>query len=74
MFTLDFIEENISIIFSGHPVHAHGESELYLPRPCRSAALLENHVVAHPICKSAILGEHKMKSKAGNRLTFQCDR
>ncbi|XP_066999804.1 transforming growth factor-beta-induced protein ig-h3 [Anabrus simplex] len=37
-------------------------------------ALLQNHVIPHPMCLAAILGEHKVRTTGSGRLTFDCDR
>jgi hypothetical protein len=37
-------------------------------------ALLENHVIPHPICLPAIIGEHKVRTLGPEKLTFDCDR
>ncbi|KAF0298435.1 Periostin [Amphibalanus amphitrite] len=37
-------------------------------------ALLKNHVVPHPVCKSAVIGEHKMRTDADNKVAFNCDK
>lgn len=36
-------------------------------------ALLQNHVIPHVICESAITGEHRVKTVSSNKLTFNCD-
>lgn len=36
-------------------------------------ALLQNHVLVHPLCASAIIDEHSMRTFGGNRLSLQCD-
>ncbi|KAB7507990.1 Periostin, partial [Armadillidium nasatum] len=36
-------------------------------------ALLQNHVIPHVICESAITGEHKVRTMSSNKLTFTCD-
>lgn len=36
-------------------------------------ALLQNHVLVHPLCASAIIDEHYMKTLSGNRLQLECD-
>ncbi|PSN29185.1 Transforming growth factor-beta-induced protein ig-h3 [Blattella germanica] len=36
--------------------------------------LLENHVIPHPICLPAIIGEHKVRTLGDERLKFDCDR
>ena len=38
------------------------------------AALLKNHIIPHPVCKSAVIGEHKMRTDADNRVEFNCDK
>ena len=37
------------------------------------SAILQNHVIPHVICESAITGEHRVRTLADNRLTFNCD-
>ncbi|GFG32470.1 hypothetical protein Cfor_04311 [Coptotermes formosanus] len=37
-------------------------------------ALLEHHVIPHPICLPAIIGEHKVRSLGSEKLTFNCDK
>jgi hypothetical protein len=37
-------------------------------------ALLENHVIPHPICLPAIIGEHKVRTLGSEKLKFDCDR
>ncbi|XP_069696631.1 transforming growth factor-beta-induced protein ig-h3-like [Periplaneta americana] len=37
-------------------------------------ALLENHVIPHPICLPAIIGEHKVRTLGAEKLKFDCDR
>jgi hypothetical protein len=39
-----------------------------------STALLEHHVIPHPICLPAIIGEHKVRSLGSEKLTFNCDK
>lgn len=39
-----------------------------------STALLEHHVIPHPICLPAIIGEHKVRSLDSEKLTFNCDK
>jgi len=36
-------------------------------------ALLQNHVLVHPLCVSAIIDEHHMRTFSGNRLRMHCD-
>jgi len=36
-------------------------------------ALLQNHVLVHPLCATAIIDEHHMRTMSGNRLQLQCD-
>lgn len=36
-------------------------------------ALLQNHVLVHPLCASAIIDDHSMRTMAGNRLRLECD-
>jgi len=36
-------------------------------------ALLQNHVLVHPLCASAIIDEHHMRTFGGNRLQLHCD-
>ncbi|KAK8729156.1 hypothetical protein OTU49_008657, partial [Cherax quadricarinatus] len=36
-------------------------------------ALIQNHVIPHVICESAITGEHRVKTVSDNKLTFNCD-
>lgn len=36
-------------------------------------ALLQNHVLVHPLCSAAIIDEHSMRTFAGNRLRLECD-
>ncbi|XP_037086624.1 transforming growth factor-beta-induced protein ig-h3-like [Pollicipes pollicipes] len=37
-------------------------------------ALLKNHIIPHPVCKSAVIGNHKMRSESGSKLEFNCNR
>jgi hypothetical protein len=37
-------------------------------------ALLENHVIPHAICLPAIIGEHKVRTRGSEKLTFDCDK
>jgi len=36
-------------------------------------ALLQNHVLIHPLCAPAIIEEHSMRTFGGNRLRLECD-
>lgn len=36
-------------------------------------ALLQNHVIPHVICESAITGEHRVRTISNNKLMFNCD-
>ncbi|KAK7873468.1 hypothetical protein R5R35_011816 [Gryllus longicercus] len=36
-------------------------------------ALLEHHVIPHPLCLPAVLGEHRVRALDGQRLSFDCD-
>ncbi|XP_046655629.1 periostin-like [Daphnia pulicaria] len=36
-------------------------------------ALLQNHVLVHPLCTTAIIDDHSMRTFAGNRLRLECD-
>ncbi|KAF2368949.1 FAS1 domain [Trinorchestia longiramus] len=36
-------------------------------------ALIQNHIIPHVICESAITGEHKVRTVSSNKLTFNCD-
>ena len=36
-------------------------------------ALLQNHVLVHPLCTAAIIDDHSMRTFAGNRLRLECD-
>ncbi|KZS06760.1 transforming growth factor-beta-induced protein ig-h3 [Daphnia magna] len=36
-------------------------------------ALLQNHVLVHPLCAPAIIDDHSMRTFAGNRLRLECD-
>ncbi|KAK7067798.1 hypothetical protein SK128_013712 [Halocaridina rubra] len=36
-------------------------------------ALLQNHVIPHVICESAITGKHRVRTISNNKLTFNCD-
>lgn len=40
---------------------------------CCRAALLQNHVLIHPLCAPAIIDEHSMRTFGGNRLRLECD-
>jgi transforming growth factor-beta-induced protein len=37
-------------------------------------ALLEHHVIPHPMCLPGIIGEHKVRSLGSEKLTFNCDK
>jgi uncharacterized surface protein with fasciclin (FAS1) repeats len=47
-------------------------SPLYTLLPCYKA-LLQNHVLVHPLCTTAIIDDHSMRTFAGNRLRLECD-
>ncbi|XP_037795768.1 serine-rich adhesin for platelets-like [Penaeus monodon] len=36
-------------------------------------ALLQNHVIPHVICESAITGEHRVRTMLDSKITFNCD-
>ncbi|XP_050698779.1 transforming growth factor-beta-induced protein ig-h3-like [Eriocheir sinensis] len=36
-------------------------------------ALIQNHVIPHVICESAVTGEHRVSTVSRDRLTFSCD-
>ena len=44
---------------------------LYFSSPLQ--ALLQNHVLVHPLCTTAIIDDHSMRTFAGNRLRLECD-
>nr|CAD7597941.1 unnamed protein product [Timema genevievae] len=37
-------------------------------------ALLENHVIQHPMCLPAVLGEHKVRTMGEDKMVFDCDK
>jgi hypothetical protein len=51
-------------------VHDNGDLN-FVPN---STALLEHHVIPHPICLPGITGEHKVRSLGSEKLTFNCDK
>ena len=38
------------------------------------SALLQNHVIPHPVCLPAVIGEHKVRTLGEEKLKFDCDR
>ncbi|KAF4520188.1 hypothetical protein B566_EDAN003901, partial [Ephemera danica] len=51
----------------------HGRLERLLNDPVTREALLDNHVIPHPTCLSAITSKSKLKTLGNEKLHFECD-